>query len=129
MKTFDFHSIRDEDSPIHSRLLNWSRWALGGKGYITTTPMFRLYRSGDIWSETDRPATIPVDTLDGIKMEHAVADLPTKHCSATRWQYVYSARGMSVWKACRTMSVTPDTLEVLVNDARTLLASRVCPIR
>jgi DNA-directed RNA polymerase specialized sigma24 family protein len=118
----DFHAVRFQHEAIHLRLLNWARWAGSGRGGTVTTPMFRLYRTSDTWCPPE--PSIPIDSLDGHKMEKAVAKLPEKHMCAIRWQYVFSERGMSIYKACRVLAVRQDTLHQLVQDARSMLKNR-----
>lgn len=82
--------------------------------------MFIMYRTG----YHDPAPFIPVDTLDGSRMEKAVYQLPEKHCAAIRWSYVYGQRGMSIYKACRAFGVRQDTLNELVHDGRAMLKNR-----
>lgn len=118
----DFHAVRFEHEAIHLRLLNWARYVGSGRGGTACSPMFRLYRCPDTW--VDAMPHMPVDTLDGSKIERAVAKLPEKHMGAVRWSYVYSVRGMGPKKACAALAVTPATLFDLVSDGRTMLKNR-----
>jgi hypothetical protein len=118
----DFHSVPWEHRHIHARLENWSRYVSSGRGGSACAPMFRHYRSTDVWQNIE-PA-IPVDSLDGSAIEKAVGKLPEKHMVAVRWQYVYSFWGVSYWKVCRHLAVRPDTLQRLVHDGRTMLKNR-----
>lgn len=118
----DFHAVRFEHEPIHMRLLNWARWTRSGRGHVGCAPMFRLYRSTE--KVYDEAPAIPVDSLDGHRLEQAVAALPEKHMGAIRWFYVYSECGVSVYKACRALAVRQDTLHQLVNDGRSMLRNR-----
>jgi hypothetical protein len=85
--------------------------------------MFKLYRCPDTW--IDAQPRIPIDTLDGSRMETAVGKLPEKHMGAVRWSYVYSGWGVSVFKACRVLAVNQAGLDQLVNDGRTMLRNRI----
>lgn len=118
----DFHKVLFEHERIHERLVNWSRYVSSGRGRMSCMPMFRLYRAPNTW-HNDEPH-IPIDSLDGSKMESAVARLPEKHCGAIRWQYVYSTWGVGIHKACRLLVVRPDTLHKLVVDGRAMLKNR-----
>jgi len=118
----DFHSVRFEHEAIHLRLLNWARYVGSGRGGTACSPMFRLYRCPDTW--VDAMPHVPVDTLDGSKIERAVAKLPEKHMGAVRWSYVYSNWGVGPFKACRVLAVRQDTLNELVHDGRSMLKNR-----
>jgi hypothetical protein len=119
----DFHEVRPAHLAIHERLLNWSRYVSGGGGGGSSAiPMFRLYRCPDTWHNP--MPSIPVDTLDGARMEKAVGFLPEKHMAAVRWSYVYSGWGVSVHKVCRLLAVRQDTLNELVHDGRSMLKNR-----
>ena len=119
----DFHKLAYRDEPMHERLLNWARYVSSVRGNATCAPMFRFYRSSETWA--DNTPRIPVDSLDGLRIEREVAKLPEKNCLAIRWQYVYSLRGVTVWKACRTLAVTQPALFDLVTDARHMLKNRL----
>jgi DNA-directed RNA polymerase specialized sigma24 family protein len=117
----DLHAVRHEHLAIHERAMNWARYVRdGNRSGHGTAPMFRHYRSSEVWG-TDTLRT-PIDTLDGHRMEKAVAQLPEKHRDAIRWSYVY------VWiqpaKACRGLGVTRSGLADLVHDARSMLKNR-----
>ena len=119
----DFHEIRPHHQAVHDLLLNWSRYVMGGRGGLTqATPMFRNYRSSEVWSGHE--PGIPINTLDGSEMERAVHKLPEKHCAAIRWHYVYSLKGCSIFRACRVLGVRQDTLNELVHDGRAMLKNR-----
>jgi hypothetical protein len=119
----DFHAVLFAHEGIHLRLINWARYVGGNRKAMSASPMFRLYRCPDTW--IDPSPHIPIDTIDGHRIEKAVTALPEKHRDAVRWQYVYSGWGVSVWKACRALAVRQDTLHMLVQDGRTMLKNRV----
>lgn len=118
----DFHAVRSDHMGIHDRLCNWSRYVSSGRGRSSTMPMFRFYRSTDTWTEAD--PRMPIDTLDGSRIEREVAKLPEKHMGAVRWSYVYSLWGVSVFRACRVLAVNQTTLSQLVHDGRAMLKNR-----
>lgn len=118
----DFHVVAPEHRVIHERLENWRRAVTYGRGGSGMAPMFKHYRSPEHWIAD--LAHIPVDTLDGGKMEQEVRALPEKCREAIRWNYVYSSWGESIWKACRRLAVRPDTLQQLVQDGRSMLKNR-----
>ena len=115
----DFHLVADKHLAIHARLLNWARWCNNRTG-SAVTPMFRAYRSTDVWAE---PTVIePVDTLDAARVEKAVTALPEKHKAATQWHYVRCT--VSPIRAARSLAVSLSGLAELVTDARTMLVNR-----
>lgn len=118
----DFHAVAPQHEAMHLRLINWARYISPGRGGSLCAPMFRLYRSTDGWISHE--PQMPIDALDGLKIERAVSALPEKHRDATRWSYVYSSHGMSIHKACRALAVQQDTLQRLIYDARSMLKNR-----
>jgi len=118
----DFHKVLFEHEKIHERLVNWARYVNSGRGRASCMPMFRLYRCPNTW--VDDTPHIPIDSIDGGRMEIAIQKLPEKHCAAIRWSYVYSTWGVGIRKACQALAVQPDTLHRLVADGRTMLRNR-----
>lgn len=119
----DMHRVKFVHEPVHERLLNWSRWCLGGRGGASSAPMFRHYRAG--YKNATEFVSIPVDGLDALRVEKAVNFLPEQHRDALRWFYVYSHRGMSIWRAVRGLAVHRDTLVRLIHDGRSMLKNRL----
>ena len=118
-RDIDFHGVEERHLAIHARLLNWARWCNNRTG-SAVTPMFRHYRSTDVWAE---PTAIePVDSLDAAKVEKAVTALPVKHKAAAQWHYVRCT--VSPIRAARTLAVSLRGLADLVHDARTMLVNR-----
>jgi hypothetical protein len=114
----DFHMVADQHLAIHARLLNWARWCNGKEG-STVSPMFRSYRSTDVWAEVSIGE--PVDKLDAAKIAKAVIALPEKHRGATQWHYI---KPVSPIKAARNLAVSLADLARLVHDARCMLINR-----
>jgi hypothetical protein len=116
----DFFVVEDHQVTMHQRLENWSRtvgvWRMSGK----THPMWAKSQSqARQWHE---PTLMePTDTLDGHKIEKAVAQLPIPNRDALRWNYVH--RGGPLHMA-RKLGVTKDGLLKLVRDARQMLINR-----
>ena len=117
-ESIDFHIVPDQQLAVHVRLLNWARWCNGKPG-SSVSPMFRAYRSTDVWAAPSIGE--PVDKLDAAKMAKAVIALPDKHRSATQWHYV---KPVAPGRAARELAVTLDDLARLVQDARTILINR-----
>jgi DNA-directed RNA polymerase specialized sigma24 family protein len=117
----DLHAVRHEHLAIHERALNWARYVRdGNRSGHGTAPMFRHYRSSEVWG-TDTLRT-PIDTLDGHRMEKAVAQLPERHRYAIRWHYVFQF--VPPQKVCRALAVTRLGLADLVHDGRSILKNR-----
>lgn len=116
----DFFVVEDHQLAIHLRLENWSRcvtvyWARGAQH-----PMWAKSRSNARqWHEPDLME--PTNTLDGHKIEKAVAQLPIPHRDALRWNYVHRGGPLH---AARKLGVTKDGLLRLVRDGRQMLINR-----
>lgn len=116
----DFFTVMPAHVEIHERLGNWSRYVRNSRPGQAVHPMFRAYRSSEVWG-SDTIKT-PVDTLDGHRVEKIVAQLPDKHRDAIRWHYVY------VWinpnKVCRQLGVTKTGLAELIHAGRSMVKNR-----
>ena len=117
----DFHAIREGHGPIHDALLNWSRLVRVSVHSGKPAPMFRHYRSSEVWI-SDEPR-MPIDSLEGWRMERAVSNLPEKPRAAIRWHYVHSYRPPA--KEARKLAVTQTVLHQLVHDGRSMLKNRM----
>lgn len=118
-ENFDFFAVAPQHFALHERLLNWARY-VSSNGRQTVQPMFRSYRSTEIWAQSrDRLVT---DPLDGHKIEKAVSALPDKHRDAIRWSYVWFR--IPPQKMCRYLAVTRAGLALLVRDGRVMLLNR-----
>ncbi len=116
-ESIDFHLVAERHLAIHARLLNWARWCNGREG-SSVAPMFRSYRSTDLWAAPS--VSEPVDKLDAAKIAKAVVALPDKHRSATQWHYV---KPVSPGKAARSLAVSLAGLAELVAESRTMLVN------
>jgi hypothetical protein len=116
----DFHAVRPEHIAIHDALLNWVRVVRDSQTSTACQPMFRHYRSSEVWSAPD--PQIPTDTHGGWRMEKMVRNLPPKHRDAIRWAYVH--RRVPPHKAARTLAVSILALGDLVHDSRSMLKNR-----
>lgn len=117
----DFFIVEDHQLAIHGRLENWARtvgiWRMNGKQH----PMWLKSQSGARqWHEPELRE--PTDTLDGHRLEKAVAQLPIPHRDALRWNYVHKGGPLH---AARKLGVTKDGLLKLVRDARQMLINRM----
>jgi DNA-directed RNA polymerase specialized sigma24 family protein len=116
--TVDFHAVPETQSAIHARLLNWAAWCRG-RGGPSVSPMFRQYRSTDIWAAP--VGGMPVDSLDAGRIARAVVALPEDRRAATNWYYV---RPVSPRRACQAIGVSVEALALLVIEARKMLIER-----
>ncbi len=115
----DFGYVEPAHAEIDARLVNWARWSSDRRrGY--TSSMFRLYRTPKHrdWA-VDRPA--PVDAIDGMRMQVAIAKLPTLHRSALAWGYIRrdNPRAMA-----QQLGQTLQGLADLLRDGRQMLINR-----
>lgn len=116
--SIDFHFVPPHQKAMDERLINWARYVRDDQ-VVETQPMFRSYRSTDVWVHE---ATVPVDSLDGHRIEKAVSHLPEKHRAAIRWAYVF--RG-APWRIRRQLGVTDLGLCDLIVTARQMLINRL----
>lgn len=117
-EAIDLHLVPAHQEAIHLRLVNWSRWCRG-KPASNCAPMFRGYRSTDVWAAPSIGE--PVDKLDARKIASAVAQLPTQHRLSLGWHYVHPT-GPS--RAARELGLTIAALAQCVIDARQMLVNR-----
>lgn len=115
----DFHYIPEGHRVIDQRLDNWSRW-VQVRPQAWVGPIWKLGKSnGRQWHEPEfRPMC---DTLDGHVIEKAVLDLPSLHCAALRWFYVYR---YGEQKFRKNSGLTRDGLVQVLKDARQMLINR-----
>lgn len=117
----DFNRVQDQHREIHARLENWRRWVIVRPHGWQTAPMFRLYQSKA--RQWEAPVIQnPVDTLDAVLVEKAVALLPEKHREAVRWSYVHAGDPV---KMARALAVSKQGLADLVDAGRTMLKNRL----
>jgi len=120
-ETVDYNYIKPEHEAIHARLVNWRRWVTVRPHGWATAPMFRMYQSKA--RQWEAPVIQnPVDTLDAVLVEKAVAALPEKHRDAVRWNYVHASDPV---KMARTLGVSKQGLADLVDAGRTMLQNRL----
>ena len=117
----DFNHVATEHEAIHARLENWRRWVTVRHHGWATAPMFRMYQSKARQWHAPVIQT-PVDTLDAVLVEKAVAALPEKHRAAVRWNYVHCKDPVAM---ARTLAVSKQGLADLVDAGRTMLQNRI----
>ena len=117
----DFNHVATEHEAIHARLENWRRWVAVRHHGLATAPMFRMFQSKARQWHAPVIQT-PVDTLDAVLVEKAVAALPEKHRDAIRWSYVHAGNPVAM---ARTLGVSKQGLADLVDAGRTMLQNRI----
>jgi DNA-directed RNA polymerase specialized sigma24 family protein len=112
----DFHAVDQIHEVIHKRLENWARY-VHVHGARWQASIWRMGKSnGRQWHPPElRP---DVDTLDGHRLEKAIADLPQKHREAIRWSYYYKD---SPARKARELAVSYEGLMTLVRNGRSML--------
>ena len=104
---------------IHERLLNWSRWCRGGTGGSPVQPMFRGYRE---YAYVEQVIPVPIDSLDGHRVEKLVVSLPEKHRTVLQWAYVKPM--IPVRRVCQALAVPYRELPTLLHNARSMVRNR-----
>ena len=117
----DYNYVQDRHQAIHDRLENWRRWVTVRPNGWQVAPMFRMYQSKARQWHAPVIQT-PVDTLDAVLVEKAVAALPEKHRAAVRWSYVHCGNPVAM---ARALAVSKQGLADLVGDGRTMLQNRL----
>jgi len=117
----DYNHVRAQHEAIHARLNNWRRWVTVRPHGWATAPMFRMYQSKSRQWHAPVIQT-PVDTLDAVLVEKAVAALPEKHRAAVRWSYVHCGNPLAM---ARSLAVSKQGLADLVTDGRSMLQNRL----
>lgn len=120
-ETVDYSHVQDRHQVIHERLENWRRWVIVRPHGWQTAPMFRMYQSKARQWHAPVIQT-PVDTLDAVLVEKAVATLPEKHRAAIRWSYVHCGNPVAV---ARSLAVSKQGLADLVDAGRTMLQNKL----
>lgn len=121
---YDYHHVSPEHADIHARLVNWALWA-DPRTASTVAPMFRLFRSKA--RQWHQPRLQPaLDTLDAIRIEHAVRALPQDQCEAIRWCYV---RRTTPARQIRAIGCTYEGLYHLIQAGRGNLSVRLSATR
>ena len=117
----DYNYVPERHAAIHARLENWRRWVTVRPNGWQVAPMFRLYQSKS--RQWEAPVIQnPVNTLDAVLVEKAVAALPEKHRAAVRWSYVHCGNPVAM---ARSLAVSKQGLADLVDSGRTMLQNRL----
>jgi hypothetical protein len=114
----DLHAVKPIHLVIHDRLLNWSRWCKATPPG-SVQPMFRGFRAG---YEEPEVVSIPIDTLDGHRIEKLVISLPERHRTVLQWSYVHAH--IPVRRVCQAVAVPYRELPDLIHDARAMVRNR-----
>lgn len=114
----DFSYIKPEHKAVDERLHNWAR-CVRDTPPSKTHPMFSQYRSPEHWG--DGHASVPIDTIDGRKVETLVSRLAAGPRVAIRWWYVF---GYPPYRVAKAQGVTLTELADLVHSGRELLRSK-----
>jgi hypothetical protein len=116
----DLHAVKPIHLVIHDRLLNWALWCRGGlRGGSTMSPMFIGFRAG---YEEAPVIQMPIDCLDGHRVEKIVVSLPERHRTILQWSYVHSH--IPVRKVCQALGVPYRDLPDMIHDARAMVRNR-----
>lgn len=118
----DFFAVEPQHVAIHERLNAWASWVKVRPHGWQVSPMFRQYRS-HAWQWERPEVKVQANIPEALEIEQAVSQLPEKHRTAIRWQYVWCG---SPLKACRELGVSKAGLMELVNQGRTMVRDRVC---
>lgn len=123
----DIFHVEQGHQAIHARLLNWAAWARVRPNYAQC-PMFRaLGVKSNSWQWHAPEIRDTIDTLDAMRLEKAVAALPDKLRTATRWWYVFQSP--PVRRMCQHLGCTTDGLLKMCADSRTMLENSLTSIR
>ena len=114
------YAVRPEHATVHESLLTWARLVRVNAASSEPTPMFKHYRSSEVWEADYLP--IPIDRLAGWKMEKSVRNLPEKHRDAIRWFYVFRHRHPGA--VARKLGLTVISFEDHVHNGRAILKNR-----
>jgi hypothetical protein len=115
----DLTAVKPIHLVIHDRLLNWARWCKGGNGGGFMQPMFRGFRAG---YEEPEVISVPIDSLDGHRVEKLVIGLPEQHRTILQWSYVKPY--IPVRKVCQVLAVPYRELPDLLHAARAMVRNR-----
>lgn len=119
----DLSHIEPRHEAIDARLTEWSRWVKVHPRQMAMQPMFRYARSNARQWEVDPPIHIEINTLAAHEVEKAVASLPEKHRTATRWFYVFPYVQVHIVR--RELGLTKDALCQMIEDSRDMLRNMV----
>jgi hypothetical protein len=115
----DLTHVRKVHIHIHARLCNWARWCKGGSGGTAMQPMFRHYRAG---YEEHTVIPVPIDSLDGHRVEKLVVSLPEQHRTILQWAYVKPY--IPVRKVCQVLAIPYRELPDMLHAARAMVRNR-----
>lgn len=117
----DYNYVYERHAAIHARLENWEKWLRPRISGWHTHPMWRNSRTSKQW-EVSPYIGVPVNTIDAMLIEKAVAALPVKHRDALRWYYVRKGNPVAM---ARQLALSKQGLADLVDSGRTMLQNRL----
>lgn len=121
MDYVDFCYVPPNQEAMHARLGNWARWVKVRPHGWQTHPMWKGAITSRQWDVAPH-IPVPLNTLDAVVLEKAVAALPEKHRAAVRWSYVHCGNPLAM---ARTLAVSKQGLADLVDSGRTMLRNRI----
>ena len=117
----DYNHVPERHAAIHARLENWRKWLRPRASGWHTHPMWKNALTSKQW-DVSPSLPVPINTLDAVVIEKAVAALPCKHRDALRWCYVHTGNPIAM---ARNLGVSKQGLADLVSVARTMLINTV----
>ena len=120
-ETVDFNHVSPNHEALHARLTNWARWVRVRPHGWQAHPMWKGAITSRQWDVAPH-IPVPLNTLDAVLVEKAVAALPEKHRAAVRWSYVHCGNPLAM---ARTLAVSKQGLADLVDAGRTMLKNRI----
>ena len=122
LKAIDFHFVEDKHEQIHARLENWARYVAVKRPGWVTSPMFRQYRS-KAWQWHMPELRVEIDSLDGHRIEKAIASLPEPWRGVIRWAYIWKYGEL---QARRNFAMTQIGLWDALSRGRDMLKNTSC---
>jgi len=120
-ESVDFSIVEPKHNAIHARLENWGRWCHGSDGRVKSCAMFTFVVIGNARGVDPLPVGTPVDRMDAVKIQKAVAVLPLPNRLALAWSYITKT---SPSKQAKTQALTMAGLALAVRDGRQMLVNR-----
>ncbi len=120
-KPVDYFTVPANQGEMHDRLERWARWVIVRRHGWQTHPMFRQYRS-HAWQWHTPEVVMPVNLVEALATEKAVASLPEKHRDSIRWCYVSRSNPTG---CAQKLGVSKDGLLELIDAGRAMLKNKL----